>query len=100
MTWIKPDLVLRLHRVSDDGSGEKAMSCPRMLRRVAEDAGPLVRMLGRLGVEPRALVYRLLENWRRLSITALRVSTRKIARRWRPMVGPFLRLWASARIAS
>ena len=34
------------------------MSCPRMLRRVAEDAGPLVRMLGGLGVEPKALVHR------------------------------------------
>ena len=29
-----------------------------MLRRVAEDADPLVRMLGGLGVEPKALVHR------------------------------------------
>ena len=29
-----------------------------MLIRVAEDAGLLVRMLGRLGVEPKALVHR------------------------------------------
>jgi uncharacterized protein DUF6455 len=29
-----------------------------MLRRVTEDAGPLVQMLSGLGVEPRALVHR------------------------------------------
>ena len=33
------------------------MSCPRMLRRVTEDASLLLRMLDELGVEPRALVH-------------------------------------------
>ena len=34
------------------------MSCPTMLKRVTEDAGSLLTMLGRLGVKPQAVVHR------------------------------------------
>jgi hypothetical protein len=33
------------------------MSCPTMLKRVTEDAGPLLRLLSGLGGEPKALVH-------------------------------------------
>ena len=33
------------------------MSCPTMLKRVTEDAAPLLRMLDGLGVKPKALVH-------------------------------------------
>ena len=34
------------------------MSCPMMLRRVAEDAGSLLRMLDRVGIGPQGIARR------------------------------------------